>query len=99
MPGRPDGYRLYPRARADLEEIWFYTFETWSADQADDYISEFVRAFEGLALGHIKGKPVDIRGGYFKYMVGSHLIFYKASDKSIDIVRILHQRMDVETRL
>ena len=29
--------RLTPAARSDLEAIWLYTMQSWSADQADRY--------------------------------------------------------------
>jgi toxin ParE1/3/4 len=87
-------YRLSPLAEADLEDIWLYTFKTWSLEQADSYQADLVVAFEGLARGHKKGRPVDIHEGYFKYPVGLHLVFYKVDDLHIDVIRVLHQRMD-----
>jgi plasmid stabilization system protein ParE len=30
-------YYLSPLAEADLEDIWLYTFQTWSSEQADHY--------------------------------------------------------------
>jgi toxin ParE1/3/4 len=42
----------------------------------------------------------DIRPGYLQIAVGSHVLFYRVGDGGkIDIVRILHRRMDVESRL
>ena len=99
MPASKHRYRLYPHARADLEEIWLYTQKTWSLDQADSYLTDIIQAFEGLAKGMKTGRPVDIREGYLKYPVGSHMIYYRQSPSHIDIVRILHQRMDVSSKL
>ncbi|MFA8387526.1 MAG: type II toxin-antitoxin system RelE/ParE family toxin [Pelagibaca sp.] len=31
------GYRLTPAAQNDLEDIWLYTLEQWSVQQADRY--------------------------------------------------------------
>jgi toxin ParE1/3/4 len=39
----------------------------------------------------------DIRPGYCKYHVGRHLIFYRQVSDGLEIVRVLHDRMDVET--
>jgi toxin ParE1/3/4 len=39
----------------------------------------------------------DIRPGYCKYQVGRHLIFYRQVSDGLEIVRVLHDRMDVET--
>lgn len=92
-------YRLSPRAEADLEEIWLYTFEHWSAEQADRYQNRIIAALEGLADRSKTGGPVHIREGYYKYPVGSHFVFYRQSDASLDVIRILHQRMDVASHL
>jgi len=42
-----------------------------------------------------------IRKGHFRSKVKSHLIFYKISKNSyeIELIRILHQRIDIEDRL
>jgi toxin ParE1/3/4 len=37
--------------------------------------------------------------GYRVYHVGQHLIFYRQKSTGIEIIRILHDRMDVETHL
>jgi toxin ParE1/3/4 len=51
MSGSARAYRLAPQAQRDLEEIWFYTFENWSAEQADRYHNQIMAAMEGLAGG------------------------------------------------
>jgi toxin ParE1/3/4 len=96
---RPGLYRLSPLAEADLEEIWSYTVARWSLEQAESYHALIVAAFDGLAAGTKRGSPVDIRAGYLKYAVGSHLVFYRASEAGIDVMRLLHQRMHVSRHL
>ena len=75
MTGR--SYRLTPLAEVDLENIWRYTFETWSVEQADSYLTDLVAAFEQLAWGEKRGQIVDVRPGYFKHMCGSHIIYFR----------------------
>ncbi|WP_333473608.1 type II toxin-antitoxin system RelE/ParE family toxin [Xanthobacter dioxanivorans] len=42
----------------------------------------------------------DVRAGYFRLTVGSHVIFFRLPDDgSLTVVRILHQRMDVSRHL
>jgi len=41
----------------------------------------------------------EVRAGYQKFPAGSHLLFYPTTPDEIDIVRILHQRLDVERHL
>ncbi|MBM3554666.1 MAG: type II toxin-antitoxin system RelE/ParE family toxin [Alphaproteobacteria bacterium] len=99
MSGRRRAYRLTPRAVADLEEIWLYTFKTWSAEQADSYHNAIVDAFEDLARGRLVGRPADVRDGYFKVPVGSHMVFYRLTAAGLIVVRVLHKRMDVGRHL
>ena len=91
--------RLSKQAESDLEDIWLYTLETWSLEQAETYHSLLNQAFDGLAANTKVGRIADIRDGYFKYSVGSHLIFYKITTLHLDVIRILHQRMDVSRHL
>ena len=99
MAGKSNTYRLTPRAETDLENIWLYTFKTWSLEQADRYHNGIVEVFEGLVTGQITGRPVDVRDGYFKHPAGSHMVFYQLAEDGLIVVRILHKRMDVERHL
>lgn len=92
---RFDGYQLTLLAEADLEEIWVYTLSEWSLEQANSYINDVIDAFEGLRDGSKRGRPIDIRSGYLKYAVGSHVIYFREDANSLIVVRILRGRMDV----
>ncbi|WP_182178929.1 type II toxin-antitoxin system RelE/ParE family toxin [Methylobacterium radiotolerans] len=91
--------RFTPLARSDLEEIWRYSSGQWSADQADRYHLDIVNAATELANGAKSGRPVEVRAGYLKYRVGSHFIFYRRTDAGIEVIRILHQRMDTDSHI
>ncbi|MDE1159444.1 MAG: type II toxin-antitoxin system RelE/ParE family toxin [Neorhizobium sp.] len=99
MADSVDRYRLTPRAKRDLEDIWLYTVDTWSADKAEDYHAGLIAAFARLAAGKSRGRRSDVRVDYWKYRVGSHVVFYKLTEDGIEVVRILHERMDVARRL
>lgn len=94
-------YRISEKAVEDLNNIWVYTYENWSADQADRYYNLIIDEIEFISGNFMTGKSMDpIKKGYRASKVKSHLVFYrKSSDKRIEIVRILHQRMDIENRL
>lgn len=92
-------YRLSPLAEADLEDIWLYTFRQWSQEQADEYYGSIVLAIAGLASGRNVGQRTDVREGYWKYKVGKHVIYFRSSDSYLDVIRILHGRMDVGLHL
>ena len=95
------GYLLSPAAQADLEGIWDYTARSWGEAQAERYVLAIRQACEGLAGGTKQGRPIDeIRAGYRKLAVESHFLFYRLTERgAVDIVRILHRRMDVPNRL
>lgn len=99
MSTSPVACRLLPRAELDLEEIWLYSFKRWGQAQADGYIGEIAEAFEKLADGRRTGRAVDIRSGYLKHAVGSHMVYFRVLSGSIEIVRILHQGMDTDRHL
>jgi toxin ParE1/3/4 len=94
-------YRISEKAVEDLEKIWVYTFENWSSEQADRYYNLIINEIEFVAENFLSGKSMDhIKSGYRASKVKSHLIFYrKADDNRIEVIRILHQMMDLEDKL
>ncbi len=87
---------LSPLAQIDLEEIWFYTFREWSAQQADKYQDELFSAFLKIANPKTVRISVNqIRQGYFKHKINRHIIFYRMETNQIIVVRILHEMMDL----
>jgi toxin ParE1/3/4 len=99
MPRSGQSYRLSPRAEIDLEDIWLYTVRNWSAAQAEHYHSRLMAAIEDLASGVRTGRNLEVRAGYLKCPVGLHFICYRLSESHLDVIRILHQRMDVAAHL
>lgn len=95
-------YKISQEANQDIEDIWLYTYENWSPEQADRYFNQIIDEIEYLAEYPESGKDCDqIRKGYFRSRIKSHFIFYKINRKKevIEIIRILHERMDIESRL
>ncbi len=91
-------FRLTQLAASDLRSIGRYTQATWGREQRDRYLAKLDRSFHMLAQEPQRGRACDvIRAGYFKYHVGRHLIFYRMAQDGIDIIRILHDRMDIES--
>lgn len=93
-------YRLTPAAHRDLSSIWDYTLERWDADQAELYVTEIGAAIERIADQPGRGRRCDeVREGYRCYGIGSHLIFYVNGEGGVNVIRILHQRMDQSRHL
>jgi toxin ParE1/3/4 len=86
---------LSPRAQADIADIWDYTVGRWGIDQAELYLRQIQAGIEAVAAEPGLGASCDyIRTGYRKSPVGSHMLFYRIVDDGIDVVRVLHRRMD-----
>lgn len=92
---------LTNRAKDDLKEIGRYTQKTWGSDQRDIYLRMLDLSFHQLAANPLIGNDCsEIRSGYLKFNAGSHVIFYRRKlDNLIEIVRVLHGRMDIEAQL
>lgn len=94
-------YRISEKAIFDLEEIWHYTFNKWSREQADRYHNLIIDEINFIVKNYKLCRKMDyIRKGYRVSKAKSHLIFFKKTeDNMIEIIRILHQNMDIENRL
>ena len=93
-------YVLSPPARSDLDAIWDYTASNWNIEQAEIYLRHIKRSIEAIADNLRLGRACDeIRAGYRKHPAGSHVLFYRLNDAGVDIVRILHGRMDFSGHL
>src|SRR5215813_2610030 len=95
-------YKISKEAARDLREIWLYTLRTWSEEQADRYYGLLLDEIEYVAGNPSAGKAQGhIRKGYFRTQVKAHYIFYRVNsvENVVEIIRILHQRMDIEARL
>ena len=89
-----------PRAEADIDDIWNYTIEHWGEQQAEIYLRLIKAAVEAVATDPKVGRTCDdVRPGYRRYPVGSHVLFYRVTATAVVVVRILHRRMDVERHL
>ena len=94
-------FTLTNKAKADLKSLAVYTQRKWGKSQRGIYLKKFDDAFHLLADSPEMGTKCDfIKSGYRKFPNISHVIFYRAvSDTQIEIIRILHKRMDVEINL
>ena len=94
-------YRISKQAIDDLNNIWIYTFHKWSKKQADRYYDLIIEEIEFIVDNYLIGKSAEqTRKNYRVTKIKSHLIFYrKVENEIVEIVRILHQRMDIKTRL
>ncbi|MRX65881.1 type II toxin-antitoxin system RelE/ParE family toxin [Maribacter luteus] len=94
-------YRISQQAIEDLDKIWIYTLNKWSKEQADRYYDLIMAEIDFIADNYLIGKSAEqTRKNYRVTKINSHLIFYrKVENEIVEIVRILHQRMDIKKRL
>jgi len=95
-------YRISEKAFEDIENIWLYTFETWSVQQADRYYNLIFDEIEFIVENPLLGRDYShVRKNYRSSRVKSHFIFYRyrREDEIVEIIRILHQSMDIEEQL
>ena len=94
-------YIISEKALEDINNIWIYTAENWSVEQADRYYNLIIDEIEYIVDNLDMARDFEkIRKSYRYSKVKSHLIFFK-KDKTdeIEVVRVLHERMDIENRL
>ncbi len=80
------------KAAADLNDIWDYTYDTWSAEQANTYYNNLL-----ADCGNVADKPEklgrhydDVRPAVKGFPSGKHIIFFrKLQDGRVRIIRIL----------
>jgi toxin ParE1/3/4 len=96
----PD-YILTNQAVRDLNGIWLYTADNWSEKQADKYYSGLLDRCRFIADSPLLGKSYEaILSGLLGFKTNRHIIFYRVSgNEQIEIIRILHERMDLEENL
>ena len=94
-------FQLTVQAKLDLKSISAYTQRKWGKEQRRIYIRQFDDAFHLLAETPEIGNTCDyIKIGYRKFHVTSHIVFYRTvTESKIEIVRILHKRMDAKPQL
>ncbi|WGF88701.1 type II toxin-antitoxin system RelE/ParE family toxin [Marinivivus vitaminiproducens] len=93
--------RFAPAARRDLRDIWTYSARQWGTMQAERYVRQIEAACRSVARDDQAGSAIsEVRPGYRKLRVGSHNLFFRHGEGAVvDVIRILHVRMDVDRHL
>ncbi len=85
----------------DLSDIWKYTVDVWSENQADKYYETLKLTCQEISRDPTIGKDyAEVSENLKAYRINKHLIFYHlVSADEIEIIRILHERMDLKNQL
>jgi toxin ParE1/3/4 len=80
--------------------MWEYSSERFGLDEAEAYLRGIQRAAATVTEDPRRGLACEeIRSGYRKFSVGSHVLFFRASATRVVIVRVLHARMNFDRHL
>ena len=92
---------LRQEAINDLNDIWTYTFKEWSEKQADKYYATLKFACTQIGKNPELGKVYEnINSNLLGLRTGKRIIFYQViNEQEIEIIRILHERMDLKNKL
>jgi len=92
-PSRP--IRLKPAALADLENIWTFTADRWSVDQADTYVDGLNATFERLAENpQAVRERTEFNPPVRIYRYESHVVIFRDEGDHLLIIRIRHGHED-----
>jgi toxin ParE1/3/4 len=82
-------------ARIDLNDILLYTEQRWGRAQRIAYRTTIRNAIATIGRNpNIEGERDGLPTGLRTYPAGRHVIYYRVRSEMVEIVRILHQRMD-----
>lgn len=98
MPMRDVIFR--PEADADIEDIADYTIDQWGKVQARKYVAELRQAIEALG-GTAERHPLSDQPfpGLRRMRSRHHLVYYLCDESHVDVLRVLHERMDASAQL
>lgn len=92
--------RFHAAAERDFIRIGLRSEAAWGKARTRAYLNEVENKIQSIIenpmLGHDAGLA---RPGLRRISVGHDVIFYSSDDREVEIVRILYDRMDFETRL
>ncbi len=95
MSARKPRLIIAPRARQDLRSIRLYGLKPWGSAQATSYLATLSDGFSRLQNHPLIGRSRDDLGpGLRSWPIGHHVIYYQRGTDQLEIVRILHQRID-----
>jgi len=94
-------YKFSNKAVFDLTQIWNYTVDKWSENQADRYYHMLIENCKEVANNPDLGKIYSgISGNLLGFKAGRHIIFYQMTENNeIEIIRILHEQMDLKNKI
>jgi len=89
-------YYLTNAAENDLREIIEYTLNEWGIEQVFTYRDQLESRLAMLAkFPEIGRANINLPSHIYYVIEGQHYVFYRIVDDGIEILRLLHGRMDI----
>ncbi|MXP29183.1 type II toxin-antitoxin system RelE/ParE family toxin [Porphyrobacter algicida] len=87
-------------AAGDLADIADFTIAAFGIAQARKYRDQLQACFDSLIDNPLLGRSAEVVApGLRRMRQQAHVVFFRASEDEILIVRVLHHRMDFERHL
>src|SRR3712207_4371528 len=91
---------LSPEALDDITDILLYTLQTWGEAQQDTYAAAIDKSLQLLLDNPELGRRrEELCANCRSYRVRQHIIYYIVRKDTINIARILHNRMDAKRHI
>jgi toxin ParE1/3/4 len=91
---------IAPAAQADLKNIYHYGLQQWGQTQSESYLEALKEHIWQLTEQPMMGiERPDLFPGTRSLAIGSHTLFYRITESSVDIIRLLHGRQDPNRHL
>ncbi|WP_348655118.1 type II toxin-antitoxin system RelE/ParE family toxin [uncultured Thalassolituus sp.] len=86
---------LAPAAKADLKDIYQYGLRQWGQAQSDRYLDALKGIFWALTEQPLMGtERPKLLTRIRSLPAESHVLFYRVTDRNVEIIRVLHSRQD-----
>ena len=89
---------LSDEAQGDLDDAWDQLLRESGSRAADDRLyDDFDRLFELIVAHPEMGRPRnELQVGVRSFAHQAYIIFYRVRQDEVDVLRVLHQRRDVD---
>jgi len=85
-----------PRAELDLLDLWDYIADD-SIERADAFLDRIEGKLQTLAQNPGLGRRrEELSAGLQSFSIDSYVVFYRAIENGIEVIRVLHGARDIE---
>ena len=91
---------IAPAGKADLKGVYQYGLRQWGQTQSDSYLENLKDHFWSLTEQPLMGvERSELLPGIRNLPIESHALFYRVTTDTVEIIRLLHGRQDLQRQL